>query len=138
MLAKHRPIAAGRTLAREAPGPVIAQIDAGIVRRVLANLIGDAIKFTPADGLVRVVVRVVDAIARVKVSDNGPGIAPEKHAAIFEKSGQVRDDRAHPGTGLGLTFCKMAIEAHGGRIGLESAPGAGSTFWLTLSITPAC
>ncbi|MBE2213002.1 MAG: hybrid sensor histidine kinase/response regulator, partial [Opitutaceae bacterium] len=136
MLAKHRPLAARRQLASEASAPVIAEIDADIIRRVLANLIGNAIKFTPPDGVVRVVACTVDSVARVEVSDNGPGIAPELHATIFEKFGQVRDDRAHLGTGLGLTFCKMAVEAHGGAIGVTSTPGAGSTFWFTLPLTP--
>ena len=114
----------------------VAEIDADIIRRVLANLIGNAIKFTSPDGVVRVVACTVDSVARVEVSDNGPGIAPELHATIFEKFGQVRDDRAHLGTGLGLTFCKMAVEAHGGAIGVTSTPGAGSTFWFTLPLTP--
>lgn len=132
MLAKHRPLAGRRRLILEGPEPVPADVDADIVRRVLANLVGNAIKFTPAEGLVRVLVRADGAVARIEVSDDGPGIAPEQHAAIFEKFGQVRGDKTHLGTGLGLTFCKMAVEAHGGRIGLESERGKGTTFWLTL------
>jgi signal transduction histidine kinase len=132
MLAKHRPIAGTRQLILDLPAPVIAEVDADIIRRVLANLIGNAIKFTRSDGLLRVAVRAEGPNVRVEVRDNGPGIAADQHAKIFEKFGQVQDTKAHLGTGLGLTFCKLAVEAHGGRIGVESAPGAGSTFWFTL------
>jgi len=132
MLAKHGPLAGARSLLRDAPAPVVTPADADLIRRVLANLIGNAIKFTRSDGLVRVSVRDDDSAARIEVRDDGPGIEPELHARIFEKFGQVRDDKAHLGTGLGLTFCKMAIEAHGGAIGVESTPGSGSTFWFTL------
>lgn len=132
MLAKHKPLAGSRTLIHDAPTHTPAPVDADLIRRVLANLIGNAIKFTPADGTVRVTVRTADSVVRVEVADNGPGIPPELHAKIFEKFGQVQDHKAHLGTGLGLTFCKMAIEAHGGAIGVQSTPGAGSTFWFTL------
>ncbi|MBI3192373.1 MAG: HAMP domain-containing histidine kinase [Pedosphaera parvula] len=132
MLAKHKPLAGSRTLIYDAPTHTPAPVDADLIRRVLANLIGNAIKFTPADGTVRVTVRTADSVVRVEVADNGPGIPPELHAKIFEKFGQVQDHKAHLGTGLGLTFCKMAIEAHGGAIGVQSTPGSGSTFWFTL------
>jgi signal transduction histidine kinase len=70
----------------------------------------------------------------VSVSDQGPGIPRELHARIFEKFGQVEGDVRNKGysTGLGLTFCKLAVEQHGGQIGVESQPGCGSTFWFTL------
>jgi signal transduction histidine kinase len=66
------------------------------------------------------------------VRDTGRGIAPEHHGVIFEKFRQVRESDARAGTGLGLAFCKLAVEAHGGRIGVESERGKGSTFWFTL------
>src|SRR5690606_26180915 len=68
------------------------------------------------------------------VRDQGPGIPPQFHARIFEKFGQVRGRKVR-GTGLGLTFCKLAVEAHGGTIWLESAEGAGSTFALALPLS---
>jgi len=76
---------------------------------------------------------VAEAI-EIAVTDTGPGIPPEYHGKIFEKFGQV-EARSHGqkhSTGLGLTFCKLAVEAHGGRIGVESAVGQGSTFWFVL------
>ena len=71
---------------------------------------------------------------RVTVTDVGPGIAPEYHQKIFEKFGQVEDRNNRVGTGLGLAFCKLAVEAHGGRIGVDSEVGKGSTFWLVLPL----
>ena len=65
------------------------------------------------------------------LSINGPGIAPEFHLRIFEKFGQVEAPNNRTGMGPGLTFCKLAAEAHGGRIGVESDVGHGSTFWFT-------
>jgi len=72
--------------------------------------------------------------ACLEVTDTGRGIPPEFHALIFEKFGQVeaRQQKHHLGTGLGLAFCKLALEAHGGTIGVESTVGQGSTFWFVL------
>lgn len=110
--------------------------DAGIIRRVIANLIGNAVKFTPASGPVTVIVEGDGTEVKVSVVDTGPGIPPEYHQKVFEKYGQVEAARhgAKHSSGLGLTFCKYAVEAHGGRIGLESGIGKGSTFWLALPV----
>jgi signal transduction histidine kinase len=121
-----------RTLSLSARGPYPAEFDAGLLRRVVANLVGNATKFTPTDGEIRVSVALQGDVVRVEVADNGLGIAPENHARIFTKFGQVEGAGARAGTGLGLTFAQMAVEAHGGKIGVESAQGRGSTFWLTL------
>lgn len=112
--------------------PVMADVDADIVRRVLGNLVGNAIKFTPTHGSVGIAVTREPTLARVEVTDTGPGIAPEHHQRIFEKFGRVDDKAGMAGTGLGLTFARMAVEAHGGAIGVRSEPGKGSTFWFTL------
>ncbi len=110
--------------------------DAGVIRRVIANLTGNAVKFTPVSGQITVLVRGDGAEVRVEVTDTGPGIPQEYHEKVFEKYGQVEAARhgAKHSTGLGLTFCKLAVEAHGGRVGLESAVGKGSTFWLILPV----
>lgn len=113
-------------------GEGTATCDGEIIRRVLGNLVGNALKFTPEGGAVRVAVLNEGVFIRVVVHDDGPGIAPEHHTKIFAKFGQVQDRRAKLGTGLGLAFCKLAVEAHGGRIGVESEVGRGSTFWFTL------
>jgi len=108
--------------------------DAELIRRVLVNLLDNALKFTPAGGTVRLRAREQDGTTRVEVVDDGAGIPAEAHALIFEKFAQAKLEpvqRRHA-SGLGLAFCKLAIEAHGGAIGVISEPGHGSTFWFTL------
>jgi signal transduction histidine kinase len=102
------------------------------VRRVLENLVTNALKFTPSGGLVEVSLSSSDGNIRVSVRDSGPGIPPEYHETIFEKFGQVQGEGQQLGTGLGLAFCKLAVTAHGGEIGVESEVGKGSTFCFTL------
>ena len=114
--------------------------------QVLLNLVGNAIKFTDtgevrveigvADGLFRVAVATQDAAFRVSVSDTGPGIAPADQERIFEEFQQADSSstRKKGGTGLGLSIAKRIIELHGGRIGVESSLGKGSTFWFTLPL----
>lgn len=108
--------------------------DRRIVSRVLLNLLGNAIKFTPRGGRITVAFTRCECSVRTTVSDTGNGIAPEYHAKIFETFAQV--EARGFSTGLGLAFCKQAIEAHTGEIGVESRVGEGSTFWFTLPITP--
>ncbi|BCM93556.1 adaptive-response sensory-kinase SasA [Abditibacteriota bacterium] len=114
--------------------------DENKLRRVLVNLTGNALKFTPSGGTICVGARRytqenIDSIL-FSVSDTGEGIPEESFARIFEKFGQVesRHSRQHTSTGLGLTFCKMAVEAHGGRIWVESKLGEGSTFFFTIPL----
>jgi signal transduction histidine kinase len=104
--------------------------------RVLVNLLGNSIKFTPNGGSVHIDVRQDGSAVRFAVRDTGEGIPREAFERIFEKFGQVESRLAghKMSTGLGLTFCKMAVEAHGGRIWVESAPGKGSTFFFTLPL----
>lgn len=119
------------------PIPVRVKADKDLLRRVFYNLLSNALKFAPIrKGRVAVEVTRVEGRARVTVDDDGPGIPPEYHETIFEKFGQVRL-RSHSrqySTGLGLTFCKLAIEAHGGSIGVESEPPRGSRFWFELPL----
>jgi two-component system, sensor histidine kinase and response regulator len=103
------------------------------LNRTLVNLIANAIKFTRA-GTVTIAVSAAGEEIRFSVRDTGPGIPPEAFGRIFEKFGQL-DPRTKVGTGLGLAFCKLAVEAHGGHIGVESTPGAGSTFAFTIPRT---
>jgi two-component system sensor histidine kinase/response regulator len=127
---------AGRDFREEAPEtPVRVSCDPEIIRRVLVNLISNALKFTPSSGSVAVAIARQDTRARVEVRDTGYGIPSEYLNRIFDKFGQVetRKERAVYSTGLGLTFCKLAVEAHQGAIGVTSEVGKGSTFWFELS-----
>ena len=104
--------------------------DANKLTRTLVNLLANAIRFT-ARGTVTIAVTQQPEHIRFAVCDTGAGIAAEAFERIFEKFAQV-DARSKVGTGLGLAFCKLAVEAHGGTIGVESTLGAGSTFSFTI------
>ncbi len=125
----------GREMILDAPpAPVTVVADKDLILRVIQNLLGNALKFTPSDGGIRLGIEADDKHVCVRVWDNGPGIPVEYQERIFEKFGQVeaRANRQKHSTGLGLTFCKLAVEAHGGSIGVESEVGKGSTFWFVL------
>ena len=115
-----------------APGRVPVLCDPALTARVMTNLIGNALKFTPEPGGISLRLELEEEFVRLLVIDQGPGIHPDHHTSIFEKFGQVKETRSKDSTGLGLTFCRLAIEAQGGRIGLQSKLGSGSTFWFTL------
>lgn len=107
--------------------------------RVLTNLLGNAVKFTPHDGIITVSVEEAEEGGlQFDVRDTGVGIPPEAFGRIFEKFGQVSSRNAgHTrSTGLGLTFCKMVVEAHGGRIWVESALDQGSVFSFVIPCQP--
>lgn len=121
------------------PGDCHLTCDTGLVRRVVINLVGNALKYVPErTGEVHIEVVKTQTGVRVTVRDNGPGIPPEFHGRIFDKFFQVnaRQRGVKHSSGLGLTFCKLAVEAHGGRIGLESEGGRGSSFWFELPSAP--
>ena len=119
--------------------PALVLADKDILLRVIQNLLTNALTFTREGGFVRLALAAAGDGVRVSVQDDGPGIAPEYHSKIFEKFAQVEAGANRQGfsTGLGLTFCKLAVEAHGGRIGVDSEGGAGSTFWFELPANAA-
>jgi two-component system, sensor histidine kinase and response regulator len=124
-----------RQMIRELPDePVMALVDRDVVARIMQNLLGNALKFTPSGGVISLSVEATEDMVRVAVSDTGPGIPKEYRERVFEKFGQVeaisRGQRFS--TGLGLTFCRLAVDAHGGRIGVDSEVGHGSVFWFVL------
>ncbi len=130
--------AAGLTLEADvvpAPRPVLC--DSQRIGQVLTNLIGNAIKFTPKGGTITVRLRWDAAGARFEVRDTGVGIAPEDVPKLFQRFGQLAAGKKRGGTGLGLAISKTIVVAHGGEIGVESAPGTGSTFWFSLPHAPS-
>ena len=112
------------------PYPLTLWADPDLLTRVVVNLLDNAIKFTPRHGEVTVMVEEQPDGVVVRVRDSGPGIPAVYHRRIFDKFARLRtsDQEAIPGSGLGLAFCKLAVEAHGGRIWVESQPGQGATF----------
>ncbi|MFO7957187.1 MAG: ATP-binding protein, partial [Candidatus Brocadiia bacterium] len=108
--------------------------DAGALTSVIANLIDNAIKYTPPGGHVRVRLREAGRQFLVEVEDDGMGIAPEDQERIFEEFYRVRNPRTAeiPGTGLGLSLARRLVDLHHGTITVESSPGEGSTFTVSL------
>jgi len=108
--------------------------DRDLTLRVLQNLFSNAIHHAPCETEVGVRCHAKDGIVRVEVLDRGRGVPEAQHASVFEKFRQVEEHRksGYHSTGLGLTFCKLAVEAQGGEIGVENAPGAGALFWFSL------
>jgi PAS domain S-box-containing protein len=98
--------------------PLVAACDQDLIRRVLVNLLDNALKFTPAGGEVRVLLGRTGGFATVEVVDAGPGIPAQYQQRVFDRFAVIEAKRCS--TGLGLTFCKLAVEAHGGRISIES------------------
>ncbi len=115
--------------------PVI-KIDREKILQVLRNLVGNAVKFTPEGGQVRVVARLVNRGVEVSVSDTGSGIKRENLTTIFEKFHQAPFKQSNhiKGTGLGLAIVKHVITAHGGNVWAESEPGQGSSFIFVLPV----
>ena len=126
-----------REVGRELPETCVVPCDGQLIRRVIANLVANALKHTSERTEVRVRLACEPDWARVMVTNNGPGIPADLRQRIFEKFGQNDLHDCGVSSGLGLTFCRLAIDAHGGQIGIESDPGRGTTFWFTLPMDPA-
>jgi signal transduction histidine kinase len=120
--------------ALEAGRPDLVDADAQRVDQLLVNLIENAIKYTPSGGAVTVLTWRRDAEVGVTVSDTGPGIPPEDLDHVFDRFFRVDEARRRTsgGSGLGLAICREIVEAHGGRIWVESEAGRGSAFSLAL------
>lgn len=116
--------------------PVAVRLDIDKIRRVVNNLLENALKFSEGGGLIGVAVAVRGGMAEVAVRDTGPGIPAEWRDRIFERYSQTEAGKHvhRRSVGLGLTFCKLAVEAHGGRIWAEDAPEQGSRFVLSLPL----
>jgi len=108
--------------------------DADLMLRVVANLIDNAVKFSPVGGQITVRVERVGEEVRFAVTDSGPGIPPESRQRIFDRFVRLEGIEDVKGTGIGLAFCKLAVEAHEGRIWVESEVGRGATFYFALPL----
>jgi two-component system sensor histidine kinase/response regulator len=126
------PLDPRRSIDLIAPGTVMATCDVQLIRRVLENLVSNGIKHTPSGGRLRIEVAALPGRARISVQDEGPGVAPETRQRIFEKFGAVAHGQRYHSAGLGLAFCRLAVQAHGGHVGVDAAVPQGSIFWLEL------
>lgn len=124
-----------RVLVDDPPEGATALCDRDRALQVLSNLISNAVKLSPAGGAVHIGATVVGGMARFHVSDEAGGIAPDQVQHVFEQYWRAPQP-AHPGLGLGLHIAKGIVDAHGGRIWVETTHGAGSTFYFTLPAAP--
>jgi PAS domain S-box-containing protein len=116
--------------------PVVA--DAGRIGQVVTNYLMNALKYSPADRPIAVGLSIAEQMARVLVRDEGPGLSAVEQEQVWERFHQVKESQsqsgASAGLGLGLYISRSIIEQHRGQVGVQSAPGQGSTFWFTLPL----
>jgi signal transduction histidine kinase len=105
-----------------------------MIRRVITNLLDNASKFSPMNGQIQIDIHQDGDWIEVGVSDSGPGIPTEARDAIFNKFTRLKSERMPKGLGLGLAFCRLAVQSHGGKIWVEDAPEHGSRFVFTLPV----
>lgn len=119
---------------REAGSPLMSMVDSGALRRALRNLLENAVKYSPPGATVHLQAGEEPACFLLSVRDEGPGVPAAERAAIFQRfvRGREAQEKRIRGTGIGLALVKSIVEAHGGQIVLDSAPGQGSTFILRI------
>ena len=105
-----------------------------MARRVLINLMENASKFSPAGGTIEIGARPANEWIHMWIQDNGPGIPAAELDRIFDKFTRLRGTSKPGGLGIGLAFCRLAVQGHGGRIWVESEQGQGSTFHFTFPV----
>jgi PAS domain S-box-containing protein len=109
-------------------------VDVDMIHRVLINLLENAIKFTPVERRIEIGAQHEGIFVKIWVRDNGPGIPLADQERIFDKFTRLRGKDKPGGLGVGLAFCKLAVQGHGGQIWVESVLDRGTTFWLTLPV----
>ena len=132
----HEPLAARKSIkfsVSPPPAAITFAGDMGLLERVITNLVGNSLKFTPAGGSVSISCRQVAEDVIFTVEDTGPGVPEAQRAEIFKKYSQMEEHK-YMGFGLGLAMCKMAVELHKGRIWVESEVGKGSKFIFSIPL----
>jgi PAS domain S-box-containing protein len=132
-----RPVVESRhqTLTSHLPGKLPSVwVDVDMIRRVLINLLENASKFTPPEGKIELGARRDNGWVQMWIKDNGPGIPFADQESIFDKFTRLKGEGYPTGLGIGLAFCRLAVEGHGGKIRVESQSGLGSKFILTLPV----
>jgi K+-sensing histidine kinase KdpD len=136
ILADFRYLFRDRKIGVELPTEMISvQADKELFSRIIQNLLGNALKYTSEKGEISIKALRQNEHLYISITDNGPGIPEDCREKIFDKYAQVElkaENKLPSSSGLGLTFCKMAVEAHGGKIGTLPKPGGGSVFWFLL------
>jgi signal transduction histidine kinase len=130
-----QPVAEGKGIILQMAIPLsvpTVEADSDMLRRVISNLLDNAVKYTPGGGNIRLTAEPEDQSVRFSVADSGPGIPTEERHRIFDKYSRIERIGAPKGLGLGLAFCRLAVKAHGGRIWVDSPPEGGAAFRFTL------
>ena len=132
-----RAVQPDRRLALHVPGPLVVRGDEARLRQVLGNLLSNALQHTPPDAAVDVRLREDAGWAVLEVADDGPGMRPEAAERVFERfyRADASRTRASGGTGLGLSIVASLVQAHGGRVELDTAPGRGAVFRVLLPVS---
>ncbi|MBT3231985.1 MAG: hybrid sensor histidine kinase/response regulator [Calditrichaeota bacterium] len=115
---------------------ILGSFDVDLTRRIIVNLLSNAIKFTPKGDDVLIEIKKLDTELEISIIDSGPGIPIDLQQIIFEKFGQAEVKKSQKGysSGIGLAFCKMAVEAHGCQIDVDSELGKGSRFFFRVPL----
>jgi signal transduction histidine kinase len=111
-------------------------VDQDMVRRVVTNLLENASKYSPSGCNIEIGAHQHDDLVYIWVQDHGQGIPASEHERIFDKFTRLKTENGPKGLGLGLAYCRLAIQAHGGKIWVESELGVGSRFIFTLPVNP--
>jgi NtrC-family two-component system sensor histidine kinase KinB len=130
-----QPVAEGKGIILQLHIPLnlpTVEADADMIRRVISNLLDNAVKYTPSGGSIRLMAEAAEGSVRFTVADSGPGIPAEERHRIFDKYSRIERVGAPKGLGLGLAFCRLAVKAHGGRIWVDSPPEGGAAFRFSL------
>ena len=137
VVARHAFAAEQRDILLEAPeGALSLWCDPDLIDKAISNLVGNALKYSPSGGCVRVALEPKGDHAVLRVLDDGPGVPAADRHRIFERLFQVdrSDRRAHGGAGLGLALSREVVELHGGHIGVDGRDGSGAAFWIRLPL----
>jgi signal transduction histidine kinase len=137
VLEKMAPLKCDKEFMLESPRhPTKVMGDGALISRIFQNLLGNALKYAGPKGKIGVRFAATEAHVQVFITDTGPGVPKDYQEKVFEKFFQVENsvNKVIPSSGLGLNFCKLAVCAHGGHIGVNSTTGQGSEFWFTLPI----
>ncbi len=131
---EQRYTATTHSLSLQAPPCLEGSWDSDRMSQLLTNLISNAVRYSPKDSDVRVAVRQLPDSAVISVCDHGIGIPPEQQDLLFRPFSRLDGAKARKGTGLGLYICKAIVEAHHGRIWVESEQGKGTSFHVSLPL----
>jgi signal transduction histidine kinase len=113
-------------------GPLPAPVDGVRIEQVMLNLLENAARYSPAGAPIAVELGRLGDRARVTVSDRGPGVAADERGRVFDRFVRGSASQGTGGLGIGLYLCRAIVDRHGGAIGVDSAPGAGASFWFEL------